>query len=190
MCNCCGYKTFRYQYKGEKERMNTWGRIWNEWFHQPQHERIRAWDKQVKKLGNPIATIAVGYFFEFFNIVGGIGMYGCINPQNILSIAIFSNVMGIVFCLGMMIELLPVLQPGDKRVYEFCEYFPMEQRAVFQVRIGYLLKKIRNRGILLAIIYGILCLSRRKLDIALGGVLLYSLLFSAFQMVREIRYKK
>lgn len=170
--------------------MSKWRNMWNEWFHQPQHERIRAWDKQVKELNNQKATIAIGYFFEFINIVGGIGMYGSINPKKVVFIAIFSNVMGIVFCLGIMMELLPFIQPGDTRVYEFCGYFPMEKRAVFQVRLWYLLRKIRNRGILLAIIYGTICLLRRKLDSILGLVLLYSLLFCAFELIREIRYKK
>lgn len=170
--------------------MNNWNQKWNAYFHQPQHERIRAWDAQIKKLDSPTFNMVIGYFFEFITIIGGIGLYECITPKTILPMAIFANVMGILFSLGFVMELSPVMQPGNKNVYEFCGAFPMEPKAVFQVRLWYLLKKIRNRGILLTILYGTICLLTRKLDITLALILLYSLLFSAFQIVREIIYKK
>lgn len=170
--------------------MNNWKQKWNAYFHQPQHERIRAWDSQIKKLDSQMMNMVIGYFFEFITIIAGIGLYECITPKTVLPVAIFANVMGIVLSLGIVMELSPVMQPGNRKVYEFCEVFPMEPKAVFQVRLWYLLKKIRNRGILLTILYGTICLLKRELDIILALILLYSLLFSALQIVREIRYKK
>ena len=147
-----------------------WRACWKQWFHQPQHERIRAMDAQIKKLSGNLEKPVLGYALEGITFLAWIVIcvvFQVLHIKNLVSLVAGICCISLLLGLGISLEIPGLIEIGNrnkKNLYSLCGYFPMERKALFQVRVGYILKKMRNRGILFLIFCGIFMLLRRQWD--------------------------